>query len=229
MALDARAACIQAINRYREEHLRVVCSRSSDYLEQSARLRLRTAVMVQPLTEEQIEQYLTALGDQVAGLHEALQQESELQELAATPLMLSILVLAYQGRSRLAVVSGQLAGQTQQQVFASYVSRMLTRRGVHKQYSEEQIMHWLTILAQQMKRKNQTLFYIEQMQPDWLPEGRAPRIYATLGVRLPGIVRGMLVSIILNIVLFFLAPSDNIAAILIFFGSLGGLWAALWA
>jgi serine/threonine protein kinase len=61
VAPTARTACIEEINMYREEHglfPLVVCSRQADYLAQSGRLLMRSAVTVQPLTQEQIDAYL---------------------------------------------------------------------------------------------------------------------------------------------------------------------------
>src|SRR6266568_4258284 len=54
---EHRAACIEAINVFHREHLvpLVVCSRSADYLAQRMRLGLRSAVVIQPLTREQID------------------------------------------------------------------------------------------------------------------------------------------------------------------------------
>ncbi|HET8846081.1 MAG TPA: NACHT domain-containing protein, partial [Ktedonobacteraceae bacterium] len=52
---------VMAINLYSREHSRVpivVCTRRSDYLGQSERLQLHNAVVVQPLSSEQIDEYL---------------------------------------------------------------------------------------------------------------------------------------------------------------------------
>src|SRR5207245_2675389 len=77
----------------------VVCSRSVDYFTQTTRLLLHSAVLVQPLTMQQIEDYLSRAGGQLASVRAVLQVDSALRELATTPLMLSVLTLAYQGRS----------------------------------------------------------------------------------------------------------------------------------
>src|SRR5579859_5502125 len=64
-AAPHRAACVESINTYRQAHgllPTVVCSRQTDYLVLSTRLLLRTAVVVQPLTPEQIETYLESAG-----------------------------------------------------------------------------------------------------------------------------------------------------------------------
>jgi hypothetical protein len=100
---EARAACIAAINVYHREHLHplVVASRKAEYEEAAtgARLVLNRAVLVQPLTPEQVDSYLVDCGEPVAALPTVLQENPMVQELATTPLWLSILLLTYQGKS----------------------------------------------------------------------------------------------------------------------------------
>jgi MFS family permease len=73
------------------------------------------------------------------------------------------------------------------------VQHMLKRRGASKRYQPGQITHWLTYLAGQMKRQNQTIFYIEQMQPDWLPKKWQCYVYHALA---GGISGGLLCGLI---------------------------------
>src|SRR6266849_3834468 len=173
VASAARKECIEAINSYRQTHPDVqvvVCCRSTEYLNEPAQLRLHTAVVIQPLTQEQIDTYLESAGEQAEALREALQQDADLRELATTPLMLTILLFAYRGTSPDKISELTSLGAKREQIFASYVQHMLKRSGASKRYKPEQITHWLTYLAGQMKRQNQTVFYVEQMQPDWLLE-----------------------------------------------------------
>jgi transcriptional regulator with XRE-family HTH domain/tetratricopeptide (TPR) repeat protein len=71
---SARTACVEAINTFRQEHgllPTVVCCRSQEYFTQSARLLLQRAVVVQPLTAQQIEMYLLLAGEKLAALRTA--------------------------------------------------------------------------------------------------------------------------------------------------------------
>ena len=71
-----RTACIVTINTYRQEHgllPLVVCSRSADYLAQAARIQLGSAVAVQPLTQQQVDDYLARGGEPLWALRVALQ------------------------------------------------------------------------------------------------------------------------------------------------------------
>ena len=99
---EHRKACADAINKFRPEHGLtgiVVCSRTREYEELASQLKLNSAVLIQPLTHEQIDRYIAAGGPQLAALGSAMQTDVVLQELAEVPLMLSVMSLAYSGQS----------------------------------------------------------------------------------------------------------------------------------
>jgi hypothetical protein len=211
---DYRSVCVDAINTYRRDHglvSIVVCSRSTEYFNQTSRVLLGNAVIVQPLTAQQIGDYLASAGGQLAAVREGLRKDTELRELAATPLVLSVLTLTYHGRS-VADLSEAGSFETQRrQLFAAYVQRMLGRRSVETRYTPQQTMRWLIWLAQQMKKQSQTEFYIEQIQTDWFhvgqwekPLGSAPALLAGLiawlifglfGWLFVGLLKGLLVGL----------------------------------
>lgn len=64
VAPPSREACLNAINRYRQTHdlSIVVCCRSTDYFSLATRALLRHAVVVQPLTAQQIDEHLLQIG-----------------------------------------------------------------------------------------------------------------------------------------------------------------------
>jgi type II secretory pathway pseudopilin PulG len=228
VAVPHRAACVEAINTYRQAHgllPTVVCSRQTDYLVLSTRLLLRTAVVVQPLTPEQIESYLTSGGERLETLRQILYQDADLQALASTPLMLNVLTVAYQGAPRKEIAITGSFEMKQEQVFASYVQRMLTRRTSSTRYTPQQTIHWLSWLARQMKRHNQTIFYLEHLQPTWLSGVRMHRAYDRLAVRFPAILIGVLVGFLVSL---FLSDHNPYSLSLFFpYGLVGGLIGAL--
>jgi hypothetical protein len=101
----ALPACMAAINSYHRTSLTplVVCSRQSEYEAQRERLALLSAVIVQPLSNAQIEDYLQVAGPSFASVQAALHQQQALWRLATTPLMLSVLLLTYRNASTAAV------------------------------------------------------------------------------------------------------------------------------
>src|SRR5256885_788085 len=72
---------------------------------------------------------------------------------------------------------------------------MLNRRGTTPSYSPQQTKGWLAWLAGQMKRQGQTVFYLERLQPDWLPSARLLRAYHRWAILLPGVLIGVLLSL----------------------------------
>jgi hypothetical protein len=177
---ERRPACIEAINAFRRDHglvNLVVCSRVADYDVLAVRLKLQGAVLIHPLTTEQIDAYLASAGDQLGTLRTALTIDDALRELAAAPLMLSIMTLAYQEvlTSKLAT-SGTIDVQ-RKQVFDAYLDRMFARRGRETRYSSMQTLRWLSWLARGMVQRQQTVFFIERLQPTWLSTRMTPWLY----------------------------------------------------
>lgn len=74
-----RETCVQAINQFMQNYGLteiVVCSRIKDYEALSTLLQLRNAIYVQPLTAEQINQYLDKTGEQLQGVKTLLQEDT---------------------------------------------------------------------------------------------------------------------------------------------------------
>ena len=95
---DRRAKCIDAINQFRMEHgltPLAVCCRIEEYSRDKTTLAFEEAISLQPLTSDKIHEYIDFFGTPWQGLRLALKKDEVLEELANTPLMLSIMVLAY--------------------------------------------------------------------------------------------------------------------------------------
>src|SRR6202795_856056 len=92
--------CVAAINASIEEFQPsglVVCCRLNEYRWLPKRLKLNVAIFIEPLSSEEVSKFLDAGGSKLAALREAVDTDPVLQELTQTPLMLSIMSLAYQG------------------------------------------------------------------------------------------------------------------------------------
>lgn len=168
-----RAACAGAINAYAQENHRaglVVCCRDADYRALPQKLRLHGAVCLQPLDDVQIETYLDRAGVALHGLRANLVQDAGLRELAKSPLMLNVMSVAYQN---LPVGEAQPSlpldpSRRQAEVFDRYVDKMFVRKGERAPlYPREQTLRWLGWLASRLRRHGQTLFLLENLQPEW--------------------------------------------------------------
>lgn len=165
-----RSACIEAINFYRREHGMVsmaVSSRSSDYFAQPVRILLHIAVVVQPLTSQQIDEYVarsTAEGTWT-DVRQSLLQDPALRVVISTPLILSIVAQTYPGISE--VVLPLDPSEQRRILFEQGIERLL-QRGSKEQYQIQQTKQWLAWLAHQLSQYGQTEFYVERIQPYWL-------------------------------------------------------------
>jgi eukaryotic-like serine/threonine-protein kinase len=172
----------------------VVCCRVADYEELPIRLKLQAAVLIAPLTNEQIVAYLAGFGEQLDALRLALIEDAALRELAAAPLMLSIMALAYQGARAGALAAGGSPEELRKLIFERYIDQMFQRRSKQARYMRAQTMRWLVTLASELMRSAQTLFFIEHMQPDWLSPSE--RKMFTMGEGLAwGLIAGLIVGI----------------------------------
>ncbi len=197
---EHRDECVKAINNFRQEHLMpiAVCSRVADYEALTSRLKLQGAVLIQPLTEEQIDAYLQGSGTELLAFNEILRHDSALQELAQSPLMLSIMTLSYRDMSSQDLKSLDSVEARRKHLFDAYVRQMFQRRGANTPFSHEQATHWLTWLARRLSQHSQTIFLIEQLQPSWLVTN-AQRWAYVIGTRvLFGLIAGILIGLVLG-------------------------------
>jgi DNA polymerase III delta prime subunit len=194
VAAEHRESCVEAINGFRQQHGLLplaVCSRRADYEALKGRLRLPGAIFIQPLSQPQVGQYLKQAGRALAGVRAALKEDTTLWELLDTPLMLSIITLAYRGCSAVEVRTAGSLEERRVRLFAAYTEAMFKRRGKEEPFTQTRTLRWLAWLASAMKRHDQTQFYLEWMQPDWLPTW-GQRLTVTLGaIVVSGLVAGL--------------------------------------
>jgi signal peptidase I len=194
---DLREPCVQAINRFSQSFGQteiIVCSRVKAYEAISQHIRFQTALFLHPLTPRQMQGYLDQAGDEFSGIKLALHIDPVLQELARSPLMLSIMLLAYQGTSVEPFAQMSLEERLQL-LWDRYIDRMLERKQESYRYPRSLMLNWLGFLAQRMIQKSQTLFLIEQINPSWLESGKQRQIYTVL----VGLITGLLIEWIYGI------------------------------
>ncbi len=217
---DRRAACVQAINAFTQAAGLtgvVVCCRLREYIDLPVRLMLNAAIRLQPLTDEQVMTYLAAAGDRLAALQTALQRDSAMRIDARSPLMLNLMVRAYQDLTVAEVMSegdrnhGPAAQTVDGSLCRAHVpacwakgNGMNLRPGpVTKPYSEAQTRHWLAFLARNMQRHGQTIFLIEQIQPSWLERRWQRWIYILVSRLLWGFMAGVISWLIFGLLAYF--------------------------
>jgi eukaryotic-like serine/threonine-protein kinase len=171
---DIQPDCVAAINEFIDESNPsglVVCCRLNEYRWLPERLKLNGAIRLEPLSEDEVARYLVSGGPQLRALREAVNRDPVLQELAQTPLMLSIMSLASQGTggNELAKQSGDSPEERRKQIFHLYVEQMFQRKGrASLVFPKEKTIGWLSWLAGKMRKHSQSEFLVEGLQPTWL-------------------------------------------------------------
>jgi hypothetical protein len=192
-----REECVLALNEFIQNYggtEMVVCCRLRDY-PLSERLQLQKAIYIQPLTTEQVQQYLNKAGKPLAAVKILLDQDTTLLELAQSPLTLSIISQAYEGVSVEDLPRTGSTEERRQHLFNAYIKRMLSRRGTSQRYSKQQTMGWLIWLAKRMTQESQTIFLIERIQPSWL-QNRLKKFIYSIGV---GLIYGLAFGLALGL------------------------------
>ena len=170
---ELRNDCVLAINQLNQEYGRtskVVCSRIRDYESLSQRFRFQGAIFIQPLSSEQVNQYLANAGHELTAIRESFQNSEILQDLLKSPLMLSVASLAYQGSQIQDLPKVSSTEEYIKNLFYSYIERMFFRRRLKGKniYSKEKAKYLLSSLAIMMQKESQSVFLIERMQIAWL-------------------------------------------------------------
>jgi eukaryotic-like serine/threonine-protein kinase len=117
-----------------------------------------------------------------------------LQELAQTPLMLSIMSLAFQegGADQLAAQKGDSPEERRKQIFRLYVEQMFQRKGTTSlEFPKEKTIGWLSWMARKMREHSQSVFFVEELQPSWLGEIAQQITYLTIVASSNGLIFGL--------------------------------------
>ena len=173
VAQAQRKDCVEAINKYRQEHGLTgiaVCSRIQEYEALTQKLNLLGAVVIQPLTPEQADWYLKKMGKELMAVRKLLRKDEDLQKWVQSPLFLYVVAIAYRDLSMedlRATHTGKLS-----HLYNTYVTQVLEQHRPYQKtdYTPQQTRRWLAYLASQLNERDLTIFYIEQLQPDWLGE-----------------------------------------------------------
>jgi hypothetical protein len=123
---------VEAINRFTEAAGlvgAVVCCRLQEYIALPTRLSLNAAVRLLPLGDDQVQTYLVAAGERLAGLRGLLQRDSAMRIEARSPLMLSLMSRAYQDVpvDQLLHEGGANVAARHKQLMDAFVAQMFRR------------------------------------------------------------------------------------------------------
>ena len=203
-----QADCVEAINAYLtqfEPPGLVVCSRLMEYQWLPERLKLNGAICIEPLSQQQVDAYFAAIGTEFESLRGAIQQDTALQELTQSPVMLNIMSMAYQSADAGSFSDEKQSVETRRtQIFAAYVDKMFQRKeALGPVFPKEKTIAWLSGLARQMTAQSQSVFFVENLQPSGLDNwkqrlayrGIASLVFGFIFILWPSLVFGIFIDI----------------------------------
>lgn len=167
-----RKSCVDAINKYMEDvgvSGIIITSRLQEYQNLNYKLKLEVAIILEDLTNNQIDQYVAFVEGGAVNLAQSFNNDSVLKQLARTPLFLNILCYAYRG----VIVNAwenslsESSEKRLENLFETYVKQMLIRNNSIIS-SNAGFVKRLSWLARQMEERSISVFWVEQIQPSWL-------------------------------------------------------------
>ena len=194
--------CVAAINEFIDQFKPpglVVCCRLMEYQWLPERLKLNGAICLEPLSADEVNTFLASGGAPLASLQKAVTTDPVLQEVSRTPLMLSIMSLAYQNRQ----FDGESARQKtippkerRDQIFALYIDQMFKRKeSADFLFPKDNVIGWLSWLARKMKGHSQSVFVVEGLQPSWLGSIGQRVAYGAVVALIVGLAVGLVVAL----------------------------------
>lgn len=195
---DCRINCAEAINRlltngeyFPEEEAScswsprqlVVCSRLQEYQTLGFKLELKGAIYLKALSGTQIQRYLADRNRKDFLQTLQYQDRQKLQDVLGRPLFLRIVCDAMQKISISIDELNKLNSLEERQLylFRAYILWCLPEEEENGWEQTENI-RLLIWLAQQLKEHSQTEFFIESMQPSWLPDGTKKLYFLLVGL-----------------------------------------------
>ena len=171
--------CVKAINALIADTgcEMAVCSRTGEYEVLTEKLNLGNAIQLQPLTQEQVNEYLVEHDPNLSTLREILPQDEQLRQLAKSPLMLSIMTLAYQGVDSEDLEPLNTIKKRRAHLFDYYVASMFKRTSERGTYSQDTALLWLTNIARYMYKNSLATFHLDGLQPLWFSQHRECIVY----------------------------------------------------
>lgn len=174
--LGQQELCLRAINQWLSSETRpkniAVCTKLEDYKKCRTKLSLHGATFLHPLHEQQIQKYLVACRSKE--LWEVIKDEPQFLELAKNPLLLNMMILAYE---ELLIQAWKRLNSDQERrdyLLNAYIRRMLAWNLKSRYYFEgkeprpEKARPWLVYLATKMNAAKETEVEPDTLDHTWL-------------------------------------------------------------
>lgn len=163
--------CAQSINDFLQQQIVsiAICCRKDEFERLKTQIKIQGVLRIKPLTREQTINFLRKAGEKFVDIYNKIERDSDPAYLnfIHTPLFISILILAYKNATVQQIETLVNSSDYRKQLFDFYINQMFKRRGKPK-YTIEQTNRWLKSLANNMIKNDNSVFYIQNIQQNWL-------------------------------------------------------------
>ncbi|MEM8863566.1 MAG: hypothetical protein AAGD96_35105, partial [Chloroflexota bacterium] len=180
-------SCVDALNLFLSKHpdiQLVISSRLDAYQNIDNQLDLRRAIVIEPLTKTQLDNFFDKAGDQLAGLNDLRRSSEEIEKLLALPMMLNFFSLAFrhyaQSKSVGRLDSISNPESLKNRLIDVFVENQLNISESKSSFKKARLKHWLGWLSQSLVKHRQSVFHIENIQASWLPSRTLTRRYVLM-------------------------------------------------
>jgi len=176
-----RAECVTAINTFfkqetYENAFVIISCRNEAYETIGKTLSIDRTLQLQPLTHQQIVNFIAARCANPQPLLELIESNHKLRDIIRSPLMLEILVSIYGENQDISTLYTTGDSQTiETYLFDKYVQKTLNRHTLA--YEEKDIKNWISWIAGRLYDENQTHFILDRLQPTWITNPSIRRSY----------------------------------------------------
>jgi len=190
---EAYAACLEALNVFQAQHKppMVVCSRAKDYESLPQKLNLKSAILLSPLSQAEVDEFLTT--SSLTRLKTPATSDAVVDEMSRNPFLLNTMAYAYddanpdlEGMSK-----PRDPAERREHLFEAYIRRRFAE-SQRQPYDLDDTLRYLRFLAKNMQAYSQTIFRPELIDERWL------------GKALPGWMKE---DSLMLIIMLFLIPS----------------------
>ena len=193
---ENRKPCLEAIGEFGaiNELQYVICSRKIEY-SQTVDAPVFCQIEVRPLTMSQIKKQLKALGTPESnGMLHAISEDPLLSQVIETPFYLNTVQILFSSSKSLAEFdfkTSDLEGR-KNEVVEIFVQQQLDK----SKYPKGKSAHWLSFLAQNLKRHDKVVFELADLQYSWSKWTKGNRLIANM---MEGFIRGLMLGFVYSL------------------------------
>lgn len=195
---DYRQSCVDAINVFRANHgllPLVVVSRLDEYNVLSNKLTAYGTLILKPLTRNRVYTYIEANRPRTQFLESALHEDPALWDLLDRPLILTIATTVFEGDPNVSLPSENTLAVRRANLFSAYIKKVLNASAIPSRFTAQQTIEGLAWVASMMSDKGLSVFYPQDIQPDWLDGGVLIWFVRSGAALILGIISGVFVAV----------------------------------